>query len=68
MPGLDIELTGNIVDTGHKTLEFSQSTKRWDSWYYRLKYTFPDAVGADIVPELVISLRKVTPPDYPFEM
>ncbi|ORY25543.1 hypothetical protein BCR39DRAFT_543951 [Naematelia encephala] len=69
LPGLDVELSGNVVQQGSRTLEFNHDTQCWGRWFYRLKYTFPDSLRENgSVPTMIVHWKRTTPPVYPFQM
>jgi hypothetical protein len=65
LPGLDLQLSGNIVERGQRSLRFGSETRTHGVYHYVLQYDWQGDIG---VPELVISFKKQTPPQYPLEL
>lgn len=64
LPGLEIELRGNVVEQGAQTFGFKASNKLHGAFYYELRYTFSDQLAEQAVPEFVVDFRKTAPPVY----
>lgn len=67
LPGLDVLLSGSIVEHGTRSLTFSKPQKIHGAYYYDLSYSFPSELRGRCDPTLVISFEKTTPPSYPLE-
>lgn len=65
LPGLDVELHGNVTTNGRKTLRFGSAMRTHGAYYYELQYEWDGEIGT---PELVIAFQKTTPPHYPLRM
>lgn len=64
LPGLDIHLTGSIVEQGVRSVAFSKATKLHGAFFYEVKYKFPESLREAGQPELVIGVKKTTPPAH----
>ncbi|RSH80873.1 hypothetical protein EHS25_007042 [Saitozyma podzolica] len=67
LPGLDVSLSGSIVDHGTRSLTFSKAQKIHGAYYYDLSYSFASELRGRCDPTLVISVKKTTPPSYPLK-
>jgi hypothetical protein len=63
LPGLDVRLSGNIVEQGTQTLEFNKDTTMHGAPYYRLSYAFPASLREE-EPTLVVGVTRTKPPVY----
>ncbi|WWD16288.1 hypothetical protein CI109_100714 [Kwoniella shandongensis] len=64
LPGLDVSLSGNVVDQGTFSLTFTGDAIN-SFEYYNLTYSFPSSLSqGNYVPELVVGFTKTTPPSY----
>jgi hypothetical protein len=68
LPGLDIRLSGNVVDSGRRSFTFAKDQKLHGSWYYRLTYDFDGVDLNDEEPELRIEVETTDPPRYPLQV
>ena len=62
LPGLDVSLSGNVIDQGSLNLAYTGDAINGFN-YYNLTVEFAGALG-DEVPELVLGFKKTTPPTY----
>ncbi|KAK8869446.1 hypothetical protein IAR55_000010 [Kwoniella newhampshirensis] len=64
LPGLDVALSGNVVEQGNMSISFTGDGIN-SFQYYNLTYTIPSPLleGED-VPELVVGFTKTNPPTY----
>lgn len=64
LPGLDVVLSGNVVEQGNRSLTYTGAMIN-SFYYYNLTYTIPsDLMDGGDVPELVITFTKTSPPSY----
>jgi hypothetical protein len=63
LPGLEVDISGNVVDSGNKTLTYTNADIN-GFVYYNLTYTFDPAEMQEDTPELIVSFTKTTPPQY----
>lgn len=63
LPGLDVELTGNVVESGRRSLTFDKSHSLHGARYYRLTYEFgPELYETEDGPTLYLGFKKTKPP------
>jgi hypothetical protein len=62
LPGLDLRISGNVVENSKRTISFSLKQKLHGAFYYEIVYTFPPSLRDSDVPTLVISVKKTDPP------
>jgi hypothetical protein len=64
LPGLDVTLSGNVVDQGKKSLSFTGA--QINGFYvYNLTHSFDSSLRDNgEVPTLVVEFEKTTPPEY----
>ena len=62
LPGLNVRLSGNVVEKGERSVKFSAATRLHGAYYYDLTYTFPQSLREGGDPTLLISVKKTEPP------
>lgn len=68
LPGLDIHLTGNVVESCQPIITFSLKQKLHGAFFYEVVYQFPSSLREKGDPTLVIGVRKTEPPVSKFIM
>lgn len=63
LPGLDVRLSGSVVEEGSQVLDFNKDTHLHGAPFYRLSYTFPSSLR-ETEPTLVVGFAKTKPPVY----
>ena len=61
-PGLDVELSGNVMDEGRLVVDFSKRNKLHGAWFYRVTIEFPKTLQT---PTLRVAVKKTAAPVCP---
>lgn len=64
LPGLDVRLSGNVVERGIQSFSFTKDTNNHGAAFYKLIYAFPASLRNEEDPALVINFVKTKPPVY----
>jgi len=64
MPGLRVELGGNIARLASRTLRFDKTTTQHDAKYYELRFDLTGMQKGEKA-ELALKCEKTSPPEYP---
>jgi hypothetical protein len=65
LPGLRVELSGNIAQAAKRTLLFDKTTTQHDAKYYELTFDLTDMEKGEKL-ELALQCERTSPPQYPF--
>ena len=63
LPGLDVMLSGNVVERGNRTLTFTGDDIN-GFLYYNLTYSWEGTSLSGEIPELVVGITKTASPSY----
>lgn len=64
LPGLDVRLSGNVVEKGTQEFTFDKHHFNHGSAFYKLSYAFPANLREAEEPTLVVNFTKTKPPVY----
>lgn len=64
LPGLDVHISGNVVEHGKQVFEFTKDTNMHGAPFYRLSYEFPSSLRQTEDPTLVVNFVKTKAPGY----